>query len=327
MARRPVPKSQRQYVKNSPAKLLAKSYANAQGTPYAGFIEPSLATLVEKIPSHGDWLHEIKYDGYRLQLHKKNGAVQAFTRRGYDWTGRFKSLVNAAWELDCFVAIVDGEVIVPTETGLSDFGALESDLGKKRSDRFIFYAFDILYIDGLDLRACRLDERKQVLEALIPKSRGLIQLSPTLEGAGPSLFKDACKLQLEGIVSKKKDGRYRSGRSPNWTKITCRTRDTFVVAGIAYKGTKFDGIYLGRRKEDELLYAGKVEHGFTTESEKALRQRAAKLKAKVQPLTTKIKKPKAQWLKPKLLVDVEYRALTGEGKLRHPSFKGLREDL
>lgn len=322
-----LPKSQRQYAQNSPARLIARTLSAAQGTPYPGFIEPSLATLHDKIPTQGEWLHEIKFDGYRLQLHKSGIEIRAFTRRGYDWTERFKNITTAAWHLDCTVAILDGEVIVPTGTGLSDFGALEADLGKGRSDRFIYYAFDVLYLDGFDLRACRLDERKCVLEALVPQNVGPIHLSTTLEDAGRSLYKRACELQLEGIVSKRKDGRYRSGRSPNWTKVTCRKRDTFVVAGIAYKGNKFDGIYLGRRKEDELLYAGKVEHGISIAQQKALRKRAEKLRAKNQPLTTKIKKPKARWLRPRLLVDVEYRAITGEGKLRHPSYKGLRDDL
>ncbi len=306
--------------------MLAKGLPGAQSTPYPGFIEPSLATLREKIPTQGDWLHEIKFDGYRLQLHMKNGQATALTRRGYDWTDRFGSLLVALWSLDCHVVILDGEVIVPTETGLSDFGALETDLGKKRSDRFFFYAFDVLYLDGFDLRACRYDHRRKVLEALLAGTSGPLRISETIGGEA-SLFARACDLQLEGIVSKKAEGRYRSGRSPNWSKVTCRKRDTFVVAGIAFKGTKFDGVYLGRREKNALIYAGKVEHGFTATQQRDMMARAAKLTAKTQPLTTKIKKPKAKWLQPKILVDIEYRAMTGEGKLRHPSFKGVREDL
>jgi bifunctional non-homologous end joining protein LigD len=134
-------------------------------------------------------------------------------------------------------------------------------------------------------------------------------------------------LHLEGIVSKRKDGRYRSGRSNNWAKVTCRKRDTFIVAGIAHKAGRFDGVYLARREKNGLQYAGKVENGFNAASSKDLEKRSAKLISNTQPLTKKIRKPKATWLKPKLLVDVEYRALTGDGKLRHPSFKGVRDDL
>src|ERR1700760_780570 len=142
------------------------------------------------------------------------------------------------------------------------------------------------------------------------------------------MYADACKLELEGIVSKRKDRRDSSGRTANWTKVTCRTRETFIVAGIAYKaGKKFDGIYLARRDDDDLLDAGKVERGFTPASQRDLESRAKPLFARAQALTKKVRKPKAKWLNPKLRVDMEYRALTGEGKVRHPSFKGLRQDL
>jgi bifunctional non-homologous end joining protein LigD len=231
------------------------------------------------------------------------------------------------WRLQAFDVVIDGEVIVPTATGHSDFGALENDLGAGRSDRFICYAFDILYIAGHDLRRCKLIDRKRVLEELLRGENGPIVLSDHLSEGGDKLFKRACAMDLEGIVSKRADGTYQSGRTPNWTKRTCRQRETFIVAGIAFKRGKFDGIYLARRDEDDLLYAGKVEHGFTAASEMDLRKRAEKLVTKKQPLTKRVAKPKATWLKPWLLVDVEYRALTGEGKLRHPSFKGVREDL
>jgi bifunctional non-homologous end joining protein LigD len=214
-----------------------------------------------------------------------------------------------------------------TENGLSDFGAPEDDLGAGRSDRFVFYGFDLLYLDGWDLRGCTLIERKRALEALIGGLMGPVGYSKHLDTDGKRMYADACKLELEGIVSKRKDARYASGRSANWTKVTCRTRETFIVAGIAYNRSKFDGINLARRDDDDLLYAGKVENGFTPASQQDLESRAKSLFTRAQPLTRKIRKPKARWLKPELLVDVEYRALTGEGKMRHPSFKGVREDL
>ena len=236
-------------------------------------------------------------------------------------------MVNAAWFLPATHVVLDGEVIVPSESGHSDFGALEADLGAGRSDRFVYYVFDILHINGLSLMRCPLAERKLVLNELVCDQKGPIRYSEHLEGGGDSLFKRACKLELEGLVSKRKDAPYRSGRSPDWTKRTCRQRETFVVAGIAMRAGKFEGIYLGRREKGELVYAGKVENGFDARTEQNLRRRAEKLKARTQPLTKKIKKPKAVWLKPEILVDVEFRALTGSGKVRHPSFKGIREDL
>jgi len=191
----------------------------------------------------------------------------------------------------------------------------------------VYFVFDILFIDDTSLKDCALSGRKEVLAELMRGQKYQIRVSEHLEGGGEPLFKQACRLGLEGIVSKRTDAKYRSGRNPDWTKRTCRMRDTFVVAGIAFKGGKFDGIYLGRRTDEGLLYAGKVENGFDAQSERDLRRRAARLETRAQPLTKKIKKPKAAWLKPKLLVDVEYRALTGDGKLRHPSFKGIRDDL
>jgi bifunctional non-homologous end joining protein LigD len=155
MAKRSIPKSQRQYVRDANARAIASKLPDAKRSRMLGFIEPSLATLHDRIPNGDGWLHEIKFDGYRLQLHKNDLDVRLFTRRGYDWTNRFSSLREAAWYLNCERCILDGEVIVPTDEGLSDFGALEADLGKGRSDRFVFYVFDIPYFDGVDLRGCR----------------------------------------------------------------------------------------------------------------------------------------------------------------------------
>jgi bifunctional non-homologous end joining protein LigD len=320
-------KSQRQYVAQNDAGKIAAALKGAHGERMPKFIAPCLATPRDKVPSGDQWLHEIKFDGYRLQLHKRENDIRFYTRRGNDWTKRFSSLIHSAWYLPATQLILDGEVIVPTETGHSDFGSLEDDLGAGRSDRFVYFVFDILHINGISLRDCVLVDRKLVLIELLRGQSGPIRLSDHLHGGGEPLFKRACRLELEGLVSKLKDAKYRSGRSADWTKRTCRQRETFVVAGIAFNRGKFDGVYLGRRENGELLYAGKVENGFDAMSERKLRERAERLKTSTQPLSKKIKKPKAIWLKPKLLVDVEYRALTGTGKLRHPSFIGIRDDL
>jgi bifunctional non-homologous end joining protein LigD len=191
----------------------------------------------------------------------------------------------------------------------------------------VFYAFDVLYIDGFDIRSCTLLDRKRVLSLLLKNAKPPLMYSEHLETDGPQMYRDACQMKLEGVVSKLATGKYQSGRSPNWTKVTCRKRDTFVVAGIAYKGSKFDGLYLGREEEGALTYAGKVENGISTAQQRDIINRAKTLLTPRQALKPPVKKPKAKWLKPRLKVDVEYRALTGEGKLRHPSFKGVREDL
>jgi ATP-dependent DNA ligase len=152
--------------------------------------------------------------------------------------------------------------------------------------------FDVLHINGISLRDCALVDRKSVLVELLRGQRGPVRISDHLYGGGEALFKRACRLELEGLVSKRKDAKYRSGRNADWTKRTCRQRETFVLAGIAFNRGKFDGIYLGRRENGELVYAGKVENGFNTSVEKSLRKRAEKLKTNIQPLTRKIKSPK-----------------------------------
>jgi len=325
MPRKPLPKSRRQYVLVSEALEIAKELKGAKRAAAPKFIEPSLATLRDRPPSGDAWLHEIKFDGYRLQAHVKDQQARFFTRRGYDWTKRFKALGAPFWYLPTRHAVIDGEVVVLLPEGQSDFGALQDDLGEGRSDRFVFFAFDLLYLDGLDLRGCALVDRKLVLQTLLEKADGNLRYSAHLEEDAKTIYRNACRLKLEGIVSKRKDARYVSGRSANWTKVTCRKRATFVVAGIAYNRNRFEGIYLAR--PDDMTYAGKVEHGFTPVSQKELEKRAKGLESRTQPLARRIRKPKAHWLKPELLVEVEYRALTGEGKVRHPSFKGIREDL
>jgi bifunctional non-homologous end joining protein LigD len=327
MARRALPKSKRQYVKVHDAAIEA---SRLQGTTKAGmpnFIDPALATLVDKPPSTGQWVHEIKFDGYRLQLHVRQQQATLYTRRGHDWTDRFQSIAAAAWWLETSAAVLDGEVVVQGADGITDFGALEADLGEGRDDRFVFFAFDLLYLDGFDLRRVPLLERKRVLKILMESAKPPIWYSEHTGGDAQALYRDACKRGIEGLVSKRADGIYQSGRTQNWTKATCRNRDTFYAIGIATKNRKFDGVYLARKDGDELLYAGKVERGFSDEQVRQLKARLEPYKLRTQPLSVKVEKPKATWFKPAILIDVEFRALTGKRKVRHPSYKGIREDL
>src|SRR4051812_35862852 len=194
MVRRDVkrlPPSRRQYVRTFPALQLARGIPGVRPASAPGFIEPSLATLHPKPPRGDQWVHEIKYDGYRLQLHINEGRVQLFTRRGHDWTERFETIALAAWNLKTYKAIIDGEVIVPAENGQSDFHALERDLGAGRPDRFTYYAFDLLYVDGLDLRAAALLDRKAVLAELLQDAAAPIFFSEHLEADGAEVYAQA----------------------------------------------------------------------------------------------------------------------------------------
>jgi bifunctional non-homologous end joining protein LigD len=320
-----LPKSQSQYVTNSEALRIAAKLKGAKGASFPKFIEPALAMTRDKPPSGDGWLHEIKFDGYRLQIHLREGQARFYTRKGNDWTPRFKDLQEPLWHLPTHGAVIDGEVVLLSPEGVSDFDALGSDLGAGRSDRLSFYGFDLMYLDGWDLRGCALIDRKRALQALIGELTGPVRYSWHIEGSGQRVYEDACRLHLEGIVSKRRHSRYPSGRTADWRKVACRERETFVIAGIAYKGKKFDGIYLAW--PGDMSYAGKVANGITRASQWNVEFRARNLHTHRQPLKKKIKKPKAHWLKPKLKVEVEYRALTGKRRLRHPSFKGVRQDL
>src|ERR1700761_927991 len=236
-----------------------KSPSIGAKVPYPGFIEPALASSIEKVPAGDRWIHEVKFDGYRVQIHLANEAVKVFTRRGNDWTNRFKKIAGDAWHISAGSAIIDGEVIVPSETGVSDFSVLQNEL-RGKSDKLVLYAFDLLHLNGFDLRKAPLFERKALLRKLVDKTEVLF--SESFETDGATMFKHACKMGLEGIVSKVRDSRYNSGRGNDWVKKTCAQRETLPIAGFALKENRFDGLYIGRIKGNQLVYAGKVDHGF-----------------------------------------------------------------
>jgi bifunctional non-homologous end joining protein LigD len=291
--------------------------------PYPGFVEPALATTIDKVPSGERWFHEIKFDGYRVQVHLRDAAVKVFTRRGNDWTNRFRKIAADAWHVGAGSAVIDGEVVVPAANGSTDFSVLQNEL-KGRSTKIVLVAFDLLYLNGYDLRKLPLFERKALLKKILAETD--VQFSESFEVDGREMFKHACEIGLEGVVSKVRDSRYLSGRSNDWVKKTCAQRETLPIAGFAVKDNKFDGIYVGRRKGKDLVYAGKVDHGFDTASAKDLQARLKPLIRKTQPYAKKIAH-RGVWVEPSLLAEIEYRAKSAEGKVRHPFFKGLREDL
>jgi bifunctional non-homologous end joining protein LigD len=291
--------------------------------PYPGFVEPALATSIDKVPSGDRWLHEIKFDGYRVQVHLKDAAVKVFTRRGNDWTNRFRKIAADAWHINAGSAIIDGEVVVPSADGTTDFSILQNEL-KGRSKKIVMVAFDLLYLNGYDLRKLPLFERKALLRKIISETD--IQFSESFEVDGREMYLHACKTGLEGVVSKIRDSHYISGRGNNRVKKTCAQCETLPIAGFALDGNKFDGIYLGRQKGKSLVYAGKVDHGFDTASAKDLQTRLKPLIRKTQPYAKKIAH-RGIWVEPSLLAEIEYRAKSAEGKVRHPFFKGIRDDL
>jgi bifunctional non-homologous end joining protein LigD len=269
-------------------------------------------------------VHEIKFEGYRVHLHIANENVRVFTRRGNDWTKRFRKIAHDAFLISASSAIIDGEVVVPAADGTTDFSVLQNEL-KGKSDKIAMVAFDLLYLNGYDLRKLPLLEPKALLKNLIAKTA--VQFSESFEVDGPETFKHACGVGLEGVVSKVRDSRYNSGRGNDWVKKTCAQRETLTIAGFAMKENKFDGLYLdlGRRKGEELMYAGKVDQGFDGASPKDLQNRLKPLVRKTQPYAKRIAH-RGIWVEPSVLAEIEYRAKSAAGKVRHPFFKGIRED-
>jgi bifunctional non-homologous end joining protein LigD len=305
------------------ASRCAKPPSIGAKAPLPGFIEPALASSIAKVPTGARWIHEVKFDGYRVQVHLANAAVRIFTRRGNDWTNRFKKIAEDAWHINAGSAIIDGEVIVPSENGVSDFSVLQNEL-RGKSNKLVLYAFDLLYLNGFDLRKAPLFERKALLRKMIAETA--ILFSESFETDGSAMFKQACKMGLESVVSKVRDSHYKSGRGKDWVKVTCRQRETLAIAGFALKENRFDGLYIGRQKGNELIYAGKVDRGFDNVSAKDLQARLEPLIRKTQPYAKKIAH-RGIWVEPSLLAEIEYRAKSAAGKVRHPFFRGIREDL
>jgi bifunctional non-homologous end joining protein LigD len=271
----------------------------------------------------------MKFDGYRTQAHKRNDAQAIFTRRGYNWTSRFQSIADAIAKLPAKTAVLDGEVIVPDSRGASDYHALQLDLAQGRSVRLVYFAFDLLYLDGYDLRKSPLVKRKQLLESLLEGAPDNLRFSEHFEVEGGEVFARVCELKLEGIVSKRRDSPYRSGRNDDWRKTKCIKSETYpIVAFVEKLGAKprrIASLYVGRREGDRLLYAGKVRSGYSDQVAREVRERLDPYIRKTSPLSLPIKKPKATWVEPVVDAEVEFSSVTEHGILREAVFKGLRD--
>jgi bifunctional non-homologous end joining protein LigD len=299
------------------------------------FVPPALASLSDKAPSSANWLHEIKFDGYRLQARLDRGKVKLLTRRGLDWTAKFPRVAAAVAELPAKTALLDGEVVVEGEDGVSSFSLLQQTLKEGPQERMVFYVFDLMHLDGADLTPLPLGSRKEALAKLLARAPkgGVLRLSESIDGTGPALLAQACKLGLEGIISKRADAPYHSGRAGDWVKTKCSDRQEFVVAG--FKPSTADAravgaLVLGVNGKGGLHYAGRTGTGF---SHAVARDLYRKLKAK------EIKKPPFNpvppeergargpvWVDPTMVVEVDIRGWTHGDRVRQASFQGVRED-
>jgi bifunctional non-homologous end joining protein LigD len=293
---------------------------------------PQLALLVAEAPVGDGWVHEVKYDGYRIGCAIEVGQVTLWSRRGKDWTAQFPEVADAARRLKVRAALLDGEVAAVLPDGRTSFQALQNAFASNRR-KVVYFVFDLLHLNGEDLFDRPLLERKAALARLIGDGVGVIRYAPHLEGDGRQVHREACRLGLEGIVSKRADLSYRPGRNATWVKTKCILRQELVIGGFTDpEGAARDGIgalLVGYREGDALRFAGKVGTGFTNASARALRRRLAGLAARESPFTPR---PagwlgrNAHWVRPELVCEVAFTEWTQDGKIRHPSFQGIRDD-
>jgi bifunctional non-homologous end joining protein LigD len=299
----------------------------------ADFVPPSLATLSDMPPSGANWIHEIKLDGYRIEARLDHGKVRLFTRNRQDWTHRFKSIADAVAKLPAETALLDGELVAQNEKGFSSFSLLQTDLKEGRSEHLVYWVFDLLYLDGRDRTEEPLIARKAALERLLRtgSSAAPIRYCEHLEGDGAAILKRACDIDLEGIVSKRSDAPYRSGRSDNFVKLKCHNEQEFVVAGFSPSSAMpraIGALTVAFREDGELRYAGRVGTGYTHNTARDLWKRLEALRTNKPPVVVPQDERRKDviWVKPQTVVEVEFRGITHDGLLRQASYKGLRED-
>jgi bifunctional non-homologous end joining protein LigD len=297
------------------------------------WVAPQLATLVAAAPAGGEWVHEIKLDGYRILARIERGRVRLLTRNRQDWTERFPAVAEAAAALPAKEAILDGEIVALDRAGVSSFQALQQGAAGEKGRSLAYVAFDLLFLDGRDLRSRPLIERKKALARLLRGRRARIRYSEHFDAPGPEVYERACSMGLEGIVSKRKDAPYSSGRGQAWLKTKCVARQEFVIGGYtdpegarAELGSLLLGVH---DREGRLVYAGRVGTGFTEATLEALGRRLRRLAQRASPFSAEGPRPPARgahWVKPVLVGEVAFTEWTRDGLLRHPAFAGLRED-
>ncbi len=307
----------------------------ARKAPQPEFIQPQLATLVDEPPAGKSWIHEVKLDGYRILAVIKAGRIRLMSRNGKEWTGKFPAIAEALRTLPVEEAILDGEIVVLRPDGTSDFQALQNLLRGGRTAKTVYYLFDLPHCSGFDLTGTPLLERKQLLQALIGRMapvREIIRFSDHIKSGGREVFRQACRLAAEGIVSKDGAGGYERKRSRRWLKTKCLERQEFVVGGWtepAGSRSGFGALLLGYYDAGDLIYAGRVGSGFTGSTLGRLAGILGKIEQSDPPFRNPPSGSEARgihWVRPELVAEVEFREWTRDNILRQASFKGLRED-
>ncbi len=311
---------------------VSKARGELAGSP--PIISPQLATLVPAPPVGKEWIHEIKFDGYRLGISIVAGKATIYTRNGHDWTRRLRTLAKELAAVHAENAWIDGELVYLNSSGTSDFSSLQDALSRGRDQDLIFYGFDLLWLNGRDMRRQGQAARKMALRPLIMSGDTPlythVRYSDEFKVEGKAFLQAACKLSLEGIVSKKREAPYRSDRNKNWLKSKCELREELVIGGYTESttGVGIGALLLGHRGEKDLYYDGRVGTGFSQRVSVALRKQ---LEARLAPKCpfvkiSRIARNDAKWVKPELVAEIRYGSRTADGHIRHATFLGLRED-
>ena len=297
------------------------------------FIPPELATLVDRAPAGEGWVHEIKLDGYRTAARIDHGEIRLLTRTGLDWTARFRRIATDLGELKATTAYLDGEIAVLGPDGVTSFARLQDALSKSRSGDLVYFVFDLLYLDGLDLRPLPLLERKAALKKMLGRrAAGPIRYSDHVDGRGEAFYDHACRLGLEGIVSKLASSPYRTRRTTEWLKVKCLLRQEFVIGGWQdsdKQGRSLKSLLLGYYdRAGKLVFAGKAGTGFSLQLGRQLVERLRKIEQNEPPFASVPRDYRrgSRWAEPRLVAEIAYSNWTTDQVMRHPKFVGLRED-